>query len=115
MQKNACQNCGVVISRGKWCSDKCRKAYGRKSDTLHVSKSDKPGQEPKSDTESRTDYIRPELPNDGLISANNEVTWSDIDNLSLAAISKVYRLSQRYDEDVYLRLRRAGGYRRRVA
>lgn len=24
-----CNNCGKPINRGKWCSDKCRKAYSR--------------------------------------------------------------------------------------
>lgn len=30
--KVICQNCGEQIEKGKWCSDKCRKAHGRKSD-----------------------------------------------------------------------------------
>ena len=30
--KITCQNCGEQIPKGKWCSDKCRKAYTRKSD-----------------------------------------------------------------------------------
>lgn len=28
-----CKNCDNEIKRGLWCSDKCRKAYGRKSDS----------------------------------------------------------------------------------
>lgn len=27
-----CNNCGKPIAKGKWCSDKCRKAYARNSD-----------------------------------------------------------------------------------
>lgn len=30
--KVTCNNCGIQILKGKWCSDKCRKAYSRKSD-----------------------------------------------------------------------------------
>lgn len=32
--KVTCDNCGKEIGGGRWCSDKCRKAYGRKSDKL---------------------------------------------------------------------------------
>lgn len=27
-----CNNCGIQIARGKWCSDACRKAYSRNPD-----------------------------------------------------------------------------------
>lgn len=31
--KIMCQNCSKQIARGRWCSDKCRKSFNRKSDT----------------------------------------------------------------------------------
>lgn len=30
--KVSCLNCGDQITKGKWCSDKCRKAYARNPD-----------------------------------------------------------------------------------
>lgn len=69
--KIVCQNCGKQIPKGKWCSDKCRKAYGRNSDNSDIKvgqKSDKPSiksDKIKSDTDilaSRTELdVRPKL------------------------------------------------------
>ena len=60
----SCKNCNRPIDCGKWCSDRCRKAFARKSDT----NPDKP----KSDTQSRTEYRLPVLPPDTLLECNKE-------------------------------------------
>lgn len=67
--KVTCNNCGIQILKGKWCSDKCRKAYSRKSDNpdtqvgqksdILVNKSDKIN--PDTDKTDNPDITRTNL------------------------------------------------------
>lgn len=73
--KQACRNCSKEIDRGKWCSDKCRKAYGRKSDNPDT----KPGQKPdksKSDTQNGQSRTKSKLPAD-LAKLRDSLTKTD--------------------------------------
>lgn len=49
--KVVCLNCGQQIQKGKWCSDKCRKAFARNPDKTDA-RADKKSDISKSDTEN---------------------------------------------------------------
>lgn len=106
-----CGFCGKAIDRGKWCSDKCRKAHGRKvGQNL-----DKRRTKPKSDTQTRTRYNLPTLPHDDVLACNAGITWEDVLALSRQTIDAVYHEAEIMGIPTLLRLKRAAGYHRRVA
>jgi hypothetical protein len=126
------EGCEVEISRGKWCSDRCRKAHsrvkvGQNPDTLKVGqpKSDRypvldsspivgpAGIEPLAQELILFDFL-PSLPDDEVIACNSEIGWSDILKMSMSQIDYVYREWKKMGDSILLRLRRAGGYFRRV-
>lgn len=103
-----CTECGREIRRGRWCSDRCRKANARR--TAKVGQ--KAGHLEVGQISTCPGFGFPEDP---VILANSEIGWSDILAMPRVRIDEAYWVHRAVGGDVLLRLRRAAGYFRRVA
>ena len=111
----------------RFCSDKCRKAYKRKSDKVsEIIKADTAtnGQEETDTGLGVTDaliaemvddsYVLPPLPTDPVLACNQGITWADVLAMSREDIDYVYKAWRVTGDNLLLRLKRAAGYHRRT-
>ena len=118
-----CDQCGKEFegkrSTARYCSTRCRVTASRVSVTgskrNRVSVTDIPSREMVSGVIGEALYFLPALPVDLVIFCNSKVAWVDILKLSKSAVDYVYFEWKKVGGDIFLRLRRAAGYHRRVA